>query len=497
MSIKSAREPDLSPTRAAFVYQAQAVDATKDLPFAAVFHEQGLGKTKIGIDLALYWLTRNAVDSVLIVTKRGLIQNWTDELAMHTHVTPRLLSQDRRANFLAFNSPARTYLTHYEVLKSEQKRIKLFLQTRRVGVILDEAHKIKNPDSELTQALFDLSPGFVRRVIMTGTPVANRPYDIWAQVFFLDEGASLGKDFERFKRDLDLSNDLSRDPEKVARFEDALASLFQRIQPFSVRETKRAADIRLPEKELKNVPAELEPRQAEIYDRFRRECAAIVVKDGIPEYDDAEEVLKRLLRLIQVASNPKLVDDSYHAVPGKFPVLLNVVEELLDRNEKAIIWTTFTENVDWLARELRGFNAVRVHGKMSYDDRSRSIKAFKSQTDCRLLIATPASAKEGLTLTVANNAIFFDRSFSLDDYLQAQDRIHRISQDKSCIVTNIIAAGTVDEWVDTLLSAKQLAAQLGQGDITREEYNSQANYAFGQMVRDVLRLDGSHQCETR
>lgn len=492
MTIKAAREPDLSPKRAGFVYQVQAVEATKDLPFAAVFHEQGLGKTKIGIDLALYWLKRNAVDSVLIVTKRGLIQNWTDELAMHTHVTPRLLSQDRRANFLAFNSPARIYLTHYEVLKSERKRIKLFLKTRRVAVILDEAHKIKNPDSALTRALFDLAGGFVRRVIMTGTPVANRPYDIWSQIFFLDEGASLGEDFGSFKKDLDLSNDLSRDAGKVERFEEALGTLFQRIQSFSVRETKRAADIQLPDKHLRNVSADLEPRQAEIYDKFRRDCAAIVVKNGIPEYDNAEEILKRLLRLIQVASNPKLVDDSYHANPGKFPVLLHLVEELSDRNEKAIIWTTFTENVDWLARELRPFNAVKVHGKMSYDARSRSLKTFKSDTDCRLLIATPASAKEGLTLTVANNAIFFDRSFSLDDYLQAQDRIHRISQEKTCVVTNIVAVGTVDEWVDTLLAAKQLAAQLGQGDITREQYNAQANYAFGQMVRDVLGLDGSH-----
>jgi SNF2 family DNA or RNA helicase len=492
VSIKAAREPDLSPKLAGFVYQVQAVNATKDLPFAAVFHEQGLGKTKIGIDLALYWLTRKIVDSVLIVTKRGLIQNWTDELAAHTHVTPRLLSQDRRANFLAFNSPARIYLAHYEVLKSEQKRLTLFLKTRRVAVILDEAHKIKNPDSDLTQAIFDLAQGFVRRVIMTGTPVANRPYDIWSQIFFLDKGASLGSDFATFKRDLDLSNELSRDADKAAHFEETLSGLFQRIQRFSVRETKRAAEIQLPEKHLRNISSGLEPRQAEIYDHFRRECAAIVVRDGIPEYDDAESILKRLLRLIQVASNPRLVDDSYHNVPGKFPVLLNLVEELSDRHEKAIIWTSFTENVDWLARELGSFNAVRVHGKLSYDERARSLKVFKTESDCRLLIATPASAKEGLTLTVANNAIFFDRSFSLDDYLQAQDRIHRISQDKTCVVTNIVATGTVDEWVDTLLAAKHLAAQLGQGDITREQYNSQATYAFGQMVRDVLGLNGSH-----
>lgn len=490
MSIRAEREPDLSPKTAGFVYQVQAVNATKDLPYAAVFHEQGLGKTKIGIDLALYWLTKNIVDSVLIVTKRGLIQNWTDELNIHTHITPRLLSQDRHANFLAFNSPARIYLTHYEVLKSERNRLKLFLQTRRVGAILDEAHKIKNPDSAVAVAMFDLAPGFTRRVIMTGTPVANRPYDMWSQIFFLDRGNSLGTDFATFKKEFDLSNELSRDKEKAAHFEHSLSGLFRRIQAFSVRETKRAADIHLPEKHLQNVPAELEARQAEIYEHFRHECAAIVVRNGVPKFDNAEDILKRLLRLVQVASNPKLVDDAYHNMPGKFPVLLSMVEEIMDRGEKAIIWTSFVANVNWLARELRPFNAVRVHGQLSYDDRAHSLKAFKSNPECAVLIATPASAKEGLTLTVANNAIFYDRSFSLDDYLQAQDRIHRISQDKECTVTNIVATGTVDEWVDTLLAAKHLAAQLGQGDISREEYAMHASYAFGQMIKEVLGLEG-------
>jgi|SRR5579884_674875 len=486
MSIRAIREPDLTAKHAAFVYQVQAVEATKDLPYAAIFHEQGLGKTKIGIDISLYWLGKEIVDSVLIVTKRGLIQNWCDELAVHTHVRPRLLSQDRRANFLAFNSPARIYLAHYEVLKSERSRFVLFLKTRRVGIVLDEAHKIKNPDSALTHVLFELRPHFVRKVIMTGTPVANRPYDLWAQIFFLDGGASLGKDFGSFRGDLDLSNDLSANLEKASRFEDALAGLFKKIQFFSVRETKRAADIQLPEKQLKNISAQLESRQAEIYERFRNEFAAIIVRNGVPQLDNADDVLKRLLRLVQVASNPKLVDDSYHAVPGKFPILLTCLDEIFDRGEKVIVWTSFTDNVDWLARELQKFNAVRVHGKMSYEDRNRSLKLFKSDPECRILIATPAAAKEGLTLTVANNTIFFDRSFSLDDYLQAQDRIHRISQQKPCTVTNLVAMGTVDEWVDVLLAAKQLAAQLGQGDITLEQYKAEATYAFGEMIKDVL-----------
>lgn len=483
------REANLSAKHKGFVYQVEAFEAVKDLPYAAVFHEQGLGKTKIGVDLVLNWLRTGVLDSIIIITKKGLLQNWREELASHTHLQPRLLSQDGRANFYAFNSPARIYLAHYEVIKSEQKRLALFLKTRNVGAVLDEAHKIKNPASALTHAFFALSLGFKRRLIMTGTPVANRPYYLWAQIRFLDGGASLGNDFTTFKRELDLTNEFAADSHAADRFERALSSVFAKIRPFTVRETKNTVDIKLPTKELRNVEVELEPRQQEIYDRFRNEMAAIIVRDNRPVLDDAEEVLKRLLRLVQVASNPALVDTSYHAQPGKFPILLSLVHSAVDAGEKIIVWTSFTNNVDWLARELADFGAVRVHGKRSMLERDSAIKRFKTEPDCRVLIATPAAAKEGLTLTVANHAVFYDRSFSLDDYLQAQDRIHRISQTRTCYISNLVASGTIDQWVDVLLAAKHLAAQLGQGDITLDQYSKQADYAYGAMIRDVLGLD--------
>ncbi|HZQ44630.1 MAG TPA: DEAD/DEAH box helicase [Acidobacteriaceae bacterium] len=487
--IMAKREPDLAVKHKGFPYQAEALAATKDLPFAAIFHEQGLGKTKIGIDLGLTWLQSEIVDSVIIVTKRGLIQNWVDELRFHTHVEPRVITQDRKANFLAFNSPARIYLAHYEAIRSEQRRLQIFLQTRNVGMILDEAHKIKNPDAAITHALFSLIQFLKKRVIMTGTPVANRPYDLWSQVYFLDQGKSLGTNFKDFQSRLDLSNDLASDGEKARAFEQNLSEVFQKIRPFSVRETKNGADIQLPLKRFETISVEMESRQAEIYEQYKREFSWILLKHGQPVLDDAEDSLKRLLRLVQVASNPRLIDDSYRTVPGKLPVLQSLIDDIVDKDEKVIVWTAFTANVDWLAREFRSYGAVRIHGKMDHEQRTASIRSFKTDADCKVLIATPSSAKEGLTLTVANNAVFFDRGFSLDDYLQAQDRIHRISQTKDCIVTVLQSKGTIDEWVENLLSAKSLAAQLAQGDITKSVYQQKAEYSFGEMIKDVLGFD--------
>jgi SNF2 family DNA or RNA helicase len=482
------REPRLEPRHQAFLYQVQAIEAVRNLEYAALFHEQGLGKTKIGIDLALTWLKEGVVDSVVIVTKRSLVKNWNDEIKAHIYFEARLLGQDRKENFFAFNSPARLYLTHYEVLKSEERRFALFQKTRRLGVILDEAQKIKNPDAEITQTFHKLSGGFVRRVIMTGTPVANRPYDIWAQIKFLDGGQHLGPSFSEFREGLDLNNDLADDIPAQEAFEEQLSTVFAKIQSFCVRETKGSAGIELPEKIIENVPVHLEEVQRELYERFRTELRAEVVRDGALVQDEADQILKRLLRLVQVAANPLLVDEGYRAEPGKLGTARRLVQRAIAEGSKVILWTSFIDNADWLARQFSEEGSAVVHGSKSIAERNAAIDAFKSDPKCRVLVATPGSAKEGLTLTVANHAIFFDRSFSLDDYLQAQDRIHRISQKRDCYIWNLIATGTVDDWVDMLLAAKHLAAQLVQGDIDPAEYRRNANYDFGRVVRGILGL---------
>lgn len=481
---KLLREPNLDARHSAFDYQQEAVDQIKSLDYGAVFHEQGLGKTKIAIDIALSWLQNGEVDSVLIVVKKSLIANWTDELQVHTHIRPRLLSQNRQANFFAFNSPVRLYLTNYEVVKSEKNRLKLFLEARRVGVVLDEAQKIKNPDAALSKSFLELSPLFERRLILTGTPVANRPYDIWSQIFFLDQGKSLGSDFGSFKETLDLPDGESAIAKDA--FEQSLGQIFPKISNFCVRETKDGGRISLPTKEYVTHVTDWENRQLEIYENVKNELRTIVVSDGVPTYDESEGILKRLLRLVQIASNPSIIDESYKADPGKFTYLDNELSRIVSNGEKAIVWTSFIKGANWLRERLVDYGTQKVHGQMKIEDRNRAIKKFKTDQNCRILVATPGAAKEGLTLTVANHVLFYDRSFSLDDYLQAQDRIHRISQTKKCYVYNFIMRDSVDEWVDTLLEAKRVAAKYAQGDITRNNYDELMNYDFAEALRRIL-----------
>ena len=480
------REPDLTLKHKAFAYQLEAVNAVKDLEYAAIFHEQGLGKTKVAIDLVVHWLAHRQLDTALIVVKKGLLDNWQRELASHSQLVPRVLTNNRSGNFYVFNSPARVMLAHYEAVRAERERMHLFLRTRNVGVILDESTKIKNPDAVLTRTFLELASLFTRRVIMTGTPVSNRPHDIWSQIKFLDDGASLGDDFGEFKRSVNLSNDLAGVESRQRALEIQLQRIFHSISGFAVRETKASAEISLPEKVVHSVVTEWEPRQLELYRQVRESLRAIIFQDGQLVADESDVVLKRLLRLVQVTSNPNLIDASYQVEPGKLETLFELVSSIVGDGEKCIVWTSFVENVEWLARILRRHNPQLVHGMLGTREQTDAIRTFLDESSAKVFIATPGSAKEGLTLTVANHVIFYDRLFSLDDYLQAQDRIHRISQDRVCHVHNLIMRDSIDEWVEALLHSKRVAAQLAQGDIDREVYQKEMSYEFGDILRAIL-----------
>lgn len=469
----------------AFPYQHEAFMAVRDLDYAAIFHEQGLGKTKIAIDLMLYWMECRNIDTVLVVTKKTLVNNWVEEFAAHTNLRSKVLGTNKGANFYAFNSASRVIFTNFETISGEKDRFSLFLKTRNVAIVIDESTKIKNPDAKLTRDFFELAPLFKIRVIMTGTPVANRPYDVWAQIYFLDNGESLGADFKEFKKACDLSNDLETDDDKKDNFESVVSQIYTRIKPFTVRETKNSGIISLPKKNYHDIIVDFEKKQREMYEHLRREMFLLVLKGDETILDESPEAIKRLLRLVQLASNPALIDDNYTGPSAKELKLEELLGEIAGRDEQAIVWSIFTDNVGALCSRYKSYGSVKITGKMSNEDRIRSVQKFKSG-EAKFLFATPQSAKEGLTLTMANHAVFYDRGFNLDDYLQAQDRIHRISQKKECHIYNLMIADSIDIWINQLLGAKQQAAYLAQGDIALDKYKAIADYSFATLVREIL-----------
>ena len=478
---------DLSPKKDAFPYQLDAIEQIRGLEYSAVFHEQGLGKTKIAIDVILYWLATRELDCVIVVAKKGLVPNWISEFNDHTHLRPSVLGSNSSENYYTLTGNAVVIVAHYEAIKKEKSRLKLFCEGIKVGIVLDEAHKIKNPKSGVTEAFLELRESFKKRLILTGTPAANRPYDLWSQIYFLDGGAALGQEFDEFQKETDI--DFVPEGGDRREYETNLAVISEKLKGFMVRETKDGDVIDLPDKRYQKIEAAWEPLQRDKYIQARDELSVIVVQEGEAIADNSEPILKRLIRLVQLASNPGLIDEAYVASPGKLEPLTNLVGEIIDRGEKAIVWSSFNDNMKLLRDNLAEYGCRTVYGKMSVEERYLSIDSFKNDPKVRVLVATPGAAKEGLTLTVANNVIYFDRTFSLDDYLQSQDRIHRISQERECNIYTLYIPGSIDEWVDELLTAKVIAAKFSQGDIEAEEFRETMNFTFRESLREALGID--------
>ena len=200
-----------------------------------------------------------------------------------------------------------------------------------------------------------------------------------------------------------------------------------------------------------------------------------------------QNILKKLLRLTQIASNPSLIDKGYNEIPAKFEKLDNLLKDIASKDEKAIIWTCFVENITILKNRLREYNPLVIHGEIPIKDRMNFVNIFQESDKNKVMIANPAAAREGLTLTKANNAIYLDRNFNLVDYLQSQDRIHRISQTKECNIYKILARKTIDEYIDRLIDVKRDIAGYVQDDF---EFLETESYEFLSNRQELLRILG-------
>jgi SNF2 family DNA or RNA helicase len=209
-------------------------------------------------------------------------------------------------------------------------------------------------------------------------------------------------------------------------------------------------------------------QQLELYDGMRNELEIWVQSmDGQQVLRQAEAILARLVRLAQLASDPSMLDASYDERPCKLLALDAILQEVLSRPNarKVIVWTSFVASITALERRYARYRPVSLHGALSGPERDASVSSFKEDPNVKLMVANPAAAREGLTLTEANVAIYLDRTFNLVDYLQSQDRIHRISQTSDCEIILLLAKGSIDEFIDFCLEQKTRLARFVQQDV--------------------------------
>lgn len=437
-------------------HQAEGSQFLRDRSAAALFDEQGLGKSKQLIDAVVASIHDGSLAGAVIVCPNTIKATWGEEIERHSQERYAIFGSGRTARRVAFRSlRASFYVINYEAVAAELPSMRALLRFKKMAFVLDESHRIKTPAAKVTRAIHSLRAEAARRYIMTGTPVANKPEDLWAQVFFLDSGRALGSSFRAFReRFCTREGGYTRVDE-----------LRERLATVCLRREKEGT-ISLPPKTFTYVSVTLAGEQLRMYEGLREELE-LWVRDlsGNDILAQADHILARLVRLAQLASNPALLDAGYREPPAKFVALDQLVHTYLSEpTEKIIVWTSFVGNIGALLRRYSPYRPVALHGEMDTKSRNAAVAGFKNNAAVRMLIANPAAAREGLTLTRARTAIYLDRTFNLVDFLQSQDRIHRLSQAQPCEIVILNAAGTIDEFVDFTLAQKHRLARYTQGD---------------------------------
>ncbi len=437
-------------------HQEEGVRFLRGRAAAALFDEQGLGKTKQLIDAVAADVAAGNLGGALVICPNTLKTTWREEIERHSTLRCAIFGAGRSARRDAFRSlRAAFYVINYEAVASELPSLRALLRFKRMALVLDESHRIKTPNARVTRAVLALRAEAAKRYILSGTPVANKPEDIWSQLFFLDDGAALGRTFDEFRRRY------CGPGQGYVNVTD----LRDRVAAVSLRREKEGT-LELPPKTLRRVQVALQGEQHRLYHELRNELAIWVqTLSGEEVLARADHILSRLVRLAQLASNPRLLDAGYRETPAKLAALDELLQQYLGvPSEKAILWTSFVPHIPQLLHRYARYQPVALHGEMDSKARDAAVAAFRSSPDVRLLVANPAAAREGLTLTSARFAVYLDRTFNLVDYLQSQDRIHRISQDRPCEVVLLVAEQTIDEFIDFSLLQKHRLARYTQHD---------------------------------
>jgi SNF2 family DNA or RNA helicase len=164
---------------------------------------------------------------------------------------------------------------------------------------------------------------------------------------------------------------------------------------------------------------------------------------------------------------------NYDGPLSKLEKLDEIVKDLRQNDEKVIIWTSYRENVRALMDRYSEHGTVCLIGGMKKEEVQSAVERFQTTNSANILIAIPACAREGFTLTAARTAVYLDRNFALLDWVQSQDRIHRIGQTRECEIIVLVGENTIDERIDGVLDRKDHIQKYLLGDL--EDYEAKEN----------------------
>lgn len=446
----------IRPTATLMRHQEEGIEFLLGRGSGLVAFEQGLGKTLVAIEAFRRLFEAGGADLMLVLCPNSLKRNWEAEVMRFApELTTHIISGGARERRRQLGSTeANVVLINYESARAEITGLRALL-TKRVGVlVLDESHMAKNRRSLTTIASRHFARLASYRWLLTGTPVTNSPDDIHTQIELVADGAPLGS-AAAFQVRYDGTQ---HDPAKQR-------ALAEEVAPYVLRRRKEEC-LDLPSKTFVDLYVPLPPWQRRLYDQLRDGLVAEVEGMSGESYRAfAGTALTRLLRLSQVASNPGLVVEVDQRTPAKQKELDAVLEELVEENgRKVIIWSYYVKTIRQLVERYREYGAVALFGDVATDERQTIADRFQQEPAVQVLIANPAAAATGFTLTAATYTIYETLNWRYDLYAQSQDRNHRIGQEQPVTYIRMLAEDTIDEIIVQALERKTAMAGAILGD---------------------------------
>ncbi|MDR2563537.1 MAG: DEAD/DEAH box helicase [Prevotellaceae bacterium] len=411
---------------------------------ACLADDMGLGKT---IQTLAILLHRASLGAALVVCPVSVIGNWVNE-AERFAPTLRFktlgINTGNRKEILQSLEAGNVLVTSYGLLQSEEK---LFAEQEFATVVLDEAHVIKNYATKTSKATMQLKAGF--RVALTGTPLQNHLGEIWNLFNFINPGllGSLQHFTDSFVKS---GNEQSR------------KHLKKMISPFILRRTKSAVLDELPPKTEIIKKIELSTDEMAFYEALRRKAL-----ENLANADESKhlQVLAEITKLRQASCNPLLIDPNIEIPSSKLATFLDIANELIENNHRALVFSQFVTHLAIARKELdkRGIKYQYIDGSSSQAERERNVKKFQSGEGELFLISLKAGGL-GLNLTAADYVIHLDPWWNPAVEDQASDRAHRIGQQRPVTIYRLVAENTIEEKIIQLHNQKRdLAEQLLEG----------------------------------
>ncbi|HYM94939.1 MAG TPA: DEAD/DEAH box helicase, partial [Chitinophagaceae bacterium] len=413
--------------------------------------DMGLGKTVQALSFLEHYKTSSGKIKALVVCPTTLIYNWENEIKKFTpELSYRIHHGGARTRIQEELIDHDITITTYGTLRSD---IKLMMSVAFDYVILDESQAIKNPASKVTKAACLLNAK--HRLCMSGTPLQNNTFDIFAQMNFLNPGM-LGT-MEFFRQEFAMPIDKFGE-------EDRKEHLKKILYPFILRRTKEQVAKDLPEKQEMILFCDMEEEQRKIYDAYRNDfrdkILGTIQEQGIQK--SQLTILQGLMKLRQICDSPAILNESEkfenHSI--KLDELAREITENIS-NHKALIFSQFLGMLSLIREKLHELDVKYEYfdGSTSAPDREKAIQSFQNDESKRVFLISLKAGGVGLNLTAADYVYIVDPWWNPAVEQQAIDRTHRIGQTKNIFAYRMICKDTIEDKILKLQEKKRMLAK--------------------------------------